>query len=205
MPAKSRSAVLSGYRMKIAILKETRAGERRVALVPESVKRLIKSQIQVVVETGAGQLSQFTDADYEASGATIASNQDAAVADADLVLRLRMPSEDEVAKLKRSSALIAPLYPLSQHALVRQLQEAQITAFAVDSIPRTTLAQMMDVLSSQATVTGYCAVLAAANHLPRFFPMLMTAAGTIAPATALILGAGVAFQRSAPRSDLVRA
>jgi H+-translocating NAD(P) transhydrogenase subunit alpha len=178
--------------MKIAILKETQTGERRVALVPESVKRLTKSQIQVIVETGAGQLAQFSDADYEASGATIASTADAAIADVDLVLRLRMPSEADVAMLKRSSSLIAPLYPLSQHALVRQLQEAQITAFAVDSIPRTTLAQMMDVLSSQATVTGYSAVLAAANHLPRFFPMLMTAAGTIAPATALILGAGVA-------------
>jgi H+-translocating NAD(P) transhydrogenase subunit alpha len=178
--------------MKIALLRETAGGERRVPIVPDSLKRLAAKQLQFSIETGSGDRAGILDRDYEASGATIAPAQEGLLAACDLVLRLRTPALADVARMTEGSALIAPLAPLTSHALVAALAARNITAFAVDTIPRTTVAQMMDVLSSQGTVAGYAAVLAAAQHLPRFFPMLMTAAGTIAPATALIVGAGVA-------------
>ncbi len=177
--------------MKIAVLKEAAAHERRVPIVPDSVKRLGQKMIEVVVESGAGERALFADADYTKEGATIGGAA-ATIAAADALMRLRIPTLDEVALMKEGSALFAPLLPLVNHDLVKALAAKKITSFAVDFIPRTTVAQMMDVLSSQGTAAGYYAVVLAASQLPRFFPMLITAAGTIAPATLLVLGAGVA-------------
>lgn len=178
--------------MKVAVLKESRVTERRVPIVPDSVKRLGQKKIEVVVETGAGERALAADADYAKEGARIESAPGSAVAATDAVIRLRIPTLDDVAAMKEGSALFAPLLPLVNHDLVTALAAKKITSFAVDFIPRTTLAQMMDVLSSQGTAAGYYAVVLAASSLPRFFPMLITAAGTIAPATLLVLGAGVA-------------
>ena len=177
--------------MRIAVRKEG-AGERRVAIVPDSVKRLAARKIDVSVEAGAGSLAFASDDEYRAGGARVDAAVEALLADADAVVQIRPPSIDDVKKLKEGSALVSLLYPLVDHALVRALAARNVTAIAVDMIPRTTLAQMMDVLSSQATAAGYEAVLMAAAALPRFFPTLMTAAGTIAPAKVLVLGAGVA-------------
>ncbi len=178
--------------MKIAVLKEAAVHERRVPIVPDSVKRLGLKKIEVVVESGAGDRALASDADYTKEGASIEQGQPAAIAAADAVMRLRIPTLAEVALLKEGSTLFAPLLPLVNHELVKALGTRKITSFAVDFIPRTTVAQMMDVLSSQGTAAGYYAVVLAASQLPRFFPMLITAAGTIAPATLLVLGAGVA-------------
>ena len=178
--------------MKVAVLSEGLEIERRVPIVPESVKRLGQKKIEVIVEPGAGTRALAADADYAAEGATVAESRAQAIAGADAVMRLRIPSLPEVAEMREGQTLIAPLLPLVHTDLVKALAERKITAFSVDAIPRTTVAQMMDVLSSQATCSGYHAVLMAAAALPRFFPMLITAAGTIAPATALIMGAGVA-------------
>jgi NAD(P) transhydrogenase subunit alpha len=178
--------------MRIAVRKEGAAGERRVSIVPESIKRLAAKKIEVSVETGAGGGSFASDDEYRAAGARVDLSLDALLADADAVVQIRPPSIDDVKKLKAGSALVSLLFPLVDHDLVRALAVRKITALAVDMIPRTTVAQMMDVLSSQATIAGYEAVIMAAAALPKFFPMLMTAAGTIAPARVLVLGAGVA-------------
>lgn len=178
--------------MKIAVLKEAVAHEKRVPIVPDSVKRLGQKKIDVVVEAGAGDRSLALDADYTKEGAKVEAGAAAAIAAADAVMRLRIPTLEEVSAMKEGSVLFAPLLPLVNHDLVKALAARKVTSFAVDFIPRTTVAQMMDVLSSQATAAGYHAVVMAAASLPRFFPMLITAAGTIAPATLLVLGAGVA-------------
>jgi NAD(P) transhydrogenase subunit alpha len=178
--------------MRIAVRKEPAPGERRVAIVPESIKRLAAKKIEVSVEANAGVGSGLSDEEYRAVGARVDKSFDALLADADALVQIRPPTPEEVKRLKEGSALVSLLFPLSSPELVRALASRRVTAIAVDMIPRTTLAQMMDVLSSQATAAGYEAVLMAAGALPRFFPMLMTAAGTIAPARVLILGAGVA-------------
>jgi NAD(P) transhydrogenase subunit alpha len=178
--------------MRIAVRREGAFGERRVSIVPESVKRLAAKKIDASVEAGAGAAAFASDEEYRSAGARIDSTLDALLADADAVVQIRAPRLDEVARLKEGSALVSLLFPLVEHDLVRALAARKITAIAVDMIPRTTVAQMMDVLSSQATAAGYEAVLMAAAALPKFFPMLMTAAGTIAPARVLVLGAGVA-------------
>jgi len=178
--------------MRIAILKEHAHHERRVPIVPDSVKRLAQKKIEIVVEAGAGAGAFFGDADYLREGATIQADAAAAIAAADALMRLRIPTVAEVAAMKEGTTLFAPLLPLLSHELVKALAARNVTSFAVDFIPRTTVAQMMDVLSSQAAAAGYGAVVLAAGALPRFFPMLITAAGTIAPATLLVLGAGVA-------------
>jgi NAD(P) transhydrogenase subunit alpha len=144
------------------------------------------------VEAGAGAAAYASDEDYRAVGARIDATLDAAMADGDAVVQIRPPTLEEVGRLKEGSTLVSLLFPLTSKELVKALAARKVTSFAVDMIPRTTLAQMMDVLSSQATAAGYEAVLMAATSLPKFFPMLMTAAGTIAPARVLILGAGVA-------------
>jgi NAD(P) transhydrogenase subunit alpha len=178
--------------MRIAVPREDAGAEKRVTLVPESVKRLAAKQISTSIEAGAGVRARVSDEEYKAAGGTIETSREALFAGADAIVRVRVPTADEIGKMKEGATLIAPLYPLINPDLVRALVARKMTAIALDLIPRTTLAQMMDVLSSQATAAGYCAVLIAANELPRFFPMLMTAAGTIAPARVLILGAGVA-------------
>ncbi len=161
-------------------------------MVPESVKRLAAKKVDVSIESGAGAASFAADDEYRAAGARVDASLGALLADADAVLQIRPPTVEEIKQLKEGSTLVSLLFPLVNHALVRALAARNVTAVAVDMIPRTTLAQMMDVLSSQATAAGYEAVLMAATALPRFFPMLMTAAGTIAPAKVLVLGAGVA-------------
>jgi NAD(P) transhydrogenase subunit alpha len=178
--------------MRIVVRKESAPGERRVAVVPDSVKRLAGKKIDVTVESGAGEACFAGDDEYRTAGARVESNLVAALADADVVVQIRPPSLADVALLREGTALVSLLFPLTDLELVRALAARKIAALATDMIPRTTLAQMMDVLSSQATAAGYEAVLMAAAALPRFFPMLMTAAGTIPPAKVLGLGAGVA-------------
>lgn len=177
--------------MKIAVLKEAAAHDKRVAIVPDSVKRLAQKKIEVVVESQAGERAMAADAEYQSQGATVVGSAAEAIAAADCVMRLRIPTLSEIDALKEGSVFVGPLLPLVNHEHVKRLAERRITALAVDTIPRTTVAQMMDVLSSQGTAAGYYAVVLAASVLPRFFPMLITAAGTIAPATLLVLGAGV--------------
>ena len=177
--------------MKIAVPKETAAGEHRVALVPDTVARLSDSGLDVAVEAGAGEAAWFPDAAYREAGATISSGSEL-YAGADVVVRVRKPSSDELEAMPEGVTLVAFLEPLTDTEGIEHLSQRGITGFAMEAIPRITRAQSMDALSSQSTVGGYKAALLAADRLPRFFPMLMTAAGTVAPAKVLVLGAGVA-------------
>jgi NAD(P) transhydrogenase subunit alpha len=178
--------------VKIAVPKESAPGERRVALVPETVTRLTGSGLEVAVESGAGTGAWFDDDAYREAGATIAPGPDGLYAGADVVVRVRKPSAGETTAMPEGVTLIAFLEPLTDREGIEQLAQRGIVGFAMESIPRITRAQTMDALSSQSTVGGYKAVLLAADRLPKFFPMLMTAAGTVAPAKVLVLGAGVA-------------
>jgi NAD(P) transhydrogenase subunit alpha len=173
--------------MKLGVTREKAPGERRVALVPETAGKLAAAGFEILVEPGAGAAASFPDAAYADAGATLGSPWDA-----DVVLKVRKPAEDEIARLHEGQLLIGFLDPLADKEGVEQLASRGVIAFAMESIPRTTRAQSMDALSSQATVGGYKAALLAAEHLPRFFPMLMTAAGTVPPAKVLVIGAGVA-------------
>jgi NAD(P) transhydrogenase subunit alpha len=175
--------------MKVVVPKETAPGERRVALVPETVRRL--SSFDIVVETGAGLAAGFPDSEYDAAGAELAA-RDGLYADSGAVVRVARPSAEEVAELAPGTLLIGFLAPLTDPEGIRRLEAHGIVAFAMEAIPRITRAQTMDALSSQSTVAGYKAALLAADRLPRLFPLLMTAAGTVAPAKVLVLGAGVA-------------
>ena len=177
--------------MKIAVPKETAAGERRVALVPDVVRKLTGSGHEVVVQAGAGEAAMIPDSLYEEAGAKIASDP-AAAWDADVVVKVAPPSEEEVGRLKGDSVLIGFLSPLTNSNGVRALAAAGATAFALEAVPRISRAQSMDALSSQSNVAGYRAALMGATLLGRYYPMLMTAAGTIRPAKVLVLGAGVA-------------
>ena len=174
--------------MRIGVPRELEPGERRVALVPDAVTRLAPGGFEVVVEPGAGAAASFPDDAYAAAGASVSDS----VWDADAVAKVRKPTADEVQRLRSGQVLVGFLEPLTDHAGIERLAERGVHAFAMESIPRITRAQPMDALSSQATVSGYKSVLVAADRLPRFFPMLMTAAGTVAPAKVLVLGAGVA-------------
>ena len=169
--------------------KERAAGERRVALVPELAGRLVTSGFEVLIERGAGEAASFPDAAYDEAGARLL---DDVYDEADAVAKVQSPSEAEVARLREGQVLIGFLQPLTDPKGIERLAARGVTAFAMESIPRITRAQPMDALSSQATVSGYKATLIAADRLPKFFPMLMTAAGTVAPAKVLVLGAGVA-------------
>ncbi|MGZ8458650.1 MAG: Re/Si-specific NAD(P)(+) transhydrogenase subunit alpha [Gemmatirosa sp.] len=178
--------------MRIAVLKETADRERRVALTPDAVKRLVAAGHQVVIERGAGAAAYASDADYEAAGAAIAADAATACRDAEVVAKVQRPTPAEAALLPRGSVLVALLQPAQSGELLADLAQRGVTALALERVPRITRAQSMDVLSSQATVAGYKAVLLAASALPRFLPKLTTAAGNITPARALVLGAGVA-------------
>ena len=175
--------------MRVAIPKESWPGERRVAVVADSIARLAARKLEVVVEPGAGLSAGASDRDYEAAGARIAPSREALFADAEAVVQIRPPAAEQIARLPEGALFIALLAPRQDLDRVRALRARRITAVAVDLVPRTTAAQGMDALSSQAIAGGYAAVLEAAHALPRFFPMLMTAAGTIAPARVLVLGA----------------
>ncbi|HYY34356.1 MAG TPA: Re/Si-specific NAD(P)(+) transhydrogenase subunit alpha [Gaiellaceae bacterium] len=175
--------------MKVGVPKETAPGERRVALIPDGVRRLADAGVEVLIEEGAGTAASFLDGAYEEAGGRIVPD---VFGGADLICKVQKPDEGEVGRLRESQALVAFLQPLTSPELVRALADRRVTAFSMDSIPRITRAQPMDALSSQSTVAGYKGVLLAAAHLGKFFPMLTTAAGTIAPARVLVLGAGVA-------------
>jgi NAD(P) transhydrogenase subunit alpha len=177
--------------MRIGVPRERAAHETRVALVPESIERLVGAGHTVLVETGAGDGAACPDDAYADAGASIARGFDD-VAEADVVAAVRLPGAEQIDALRPGSVLVGFLAPLSDPEGVERLSERGVLGFAMESVPRITRAQGMDALSSQATVSGYKAALIAADRLPRFFPLLMTAAGTVAPAKVLVLGAGVA-------------
>ncbi|MCA9113578.1 MAG: Re/Si-specific NAD(P)(+) transhydrogenase subunit alpha, partial [Planctomycetaceae bacterium] len=182
----------------VGVVRETFPGERRVALVPASAAKLVKAGLKVLVEQGAGEEAGFPDSDWQNSGVRLVADRKTVFEQADILLKVRgggadseaLPADLEL--FRPHQVLIGACDPLSSPEAVAQLAERQVTSFALELLPRITRAQSMDILSSMATVAGYRAVLLAATHLPRMFPMLMTAAGTVAPAKVLIVGAGVA-------------
>ncbi len=178
--------------MQIAVLKERRAGEGRVAATPDTVKKLIGLGCQVAVESGAGAAASISDADYTAAGATIAANAATACSSADMVFKIQRPLDEEIGQFKKGSILIAHLSALSSKDTAQALATQGVTTFALELMPRISRAQAMDVLSSQSNLSGYKAVIDAAATFGRAMPMMMTAAGTIAPARVLVFGAGVA-------------
>ncbi len=179
-------------RLIIGVPREIAPNERRVAAIPEAVTRLVGSGVTVLIETGAGEGSFISDDAYAAAGASIVPDARSLYGQAQLVLKVHRPDDRELHLLQPGSTLVAFLAPLTNPDLVQTLAARRVTAFSMDAIPRTTRAQSMDALSSMSTVAGYKAVVMAADHLARFFPLLMTAAGTIPPAKALVIGAGVA-------------
>src|SRR3954470_4276367 len=178
--------------MRVVVLRETIPGEARVALVPESIKKLITGKNEVSVEAGAGEGAGVNDADYEAAGAKVTSDRTKLLPAADVLVCVQRPSPSYMAAMRPGSVVLGFLRPLDEPAALENAVGLKLTTFAVELIPRSTRAQAMDALSSMATVVGYKAVLIAASQLPRMFPMLMTAAGTVIPAKVLVLGAGVA-------------
>ena len=178
--------------MIIAIPKERLAGETRVAATPETVKKLKGLGLDVVVESGAGETTKISDAEYEAAGARIAPDAKSALQNADIVFKVRAPSDAEIGLFKRGAILAALLSPATNKDTIQKLADAGVIAFAMEFLPRISRAQAMDVLSSQANLAGYKAVIDAAAQFGRAMPMMMTAAGTIAPARVLVMGAGVA-------------
>jgi proton-translocating NAD(P)+ transhydrogenase subunit alpha len=178
--------------MKVAVLGESQPGEHRVAIIPASIRELEKAGFDVSVVQGAGESSHYLDAEYADAGATVVANTAAALEGATVALKVQPPSADEVGQLPKNVILISLLSPLTNADLIQKLADQGVTSFALELIPRITRAQRMDVLSSQATVAGYKAVLMGADELGKFLPMFMTAAGTIRPGKVLVLGAGVA-------------
>jgi NAD(P) transhydrogenase subunit alpha len=178
--------------MIAVVLKETTANENRVAATPQTVKDLIKSGLTVRVESGAGEASYITDQDYKDVNAEIFSNQTSILKGADIILKVASATKAEIEKMPDNAAYISLCQTTRELELVKLLNDKNITGFSMHLIPRTTLAQSMDALSSQANIAGYKSVLVGASHLPVYMPLLMTAAGTIPPAKVLILGAGVA-------------
>ena len=178
--------------MKVGTPKETEQGERRVAMVPDTVKALVAAGLEVTVEAGAGAAAYIADDLYEKAGAMIASRGGTILHEADAVLKVQAPRESEISVLKKGAVLISFLQPATQADTVRSLASHGITAFSLELLPRISRAQSMDALSSQASAAGYKAVLMAADRIGKLFPMMMTAAGTVAPTRVLVMGAGVA-------------
>ena len=178
--------------MKVAIPKETAEGERRVALVPDTATKLIGAGLQVSVQAGAGASAYLTDSAYQTAGVTVEPDLSALFNDAGAVLKVQAPDQSEVRLLPKGSVLISFLQPATEAGIVHALAAQGVTAFSLELVPRISRAQSMDALSSQASASGYKAVLMAAEQLGKFFPMMMTAAGTVAPARVLVMGAGVA-------------
>ena len=182
--------------MNVIVPKEIQESETRVAATPKTVKELIKSGLNVLVQSNAGALSHITDSEYAEAGATIIESSGELLKKADVVLKVLPPTLSEIVKLKSNSVLISFCQTTREIAVVKALKEQSVTAFSMHLLPRTTLAQKMDALSSQANIAGYKAVLIASAKLGKYMPLLMTAAGTIRPAKVLILGAGVAGLQS---------
>ncbi|MBU6444267.1 MAG: Re/Si-specific NAD(P)(+) transhydrogenase subunit alpha [Alphaproteobacteria bacterium] len=178
--------------MKLAILKERRPGEARVAATPETVKKLKGLGLDILVESGAGARARVSDTDYEAAGAVVTPDTGQMLGEADIVFSVRGPGEAEIAKMKTGAVLACMLAPYTEKDTIARLAAQGVTAFAMEFIPRISRAQAMDVLSSQANLAGYKAVIDAAATFGRAMPMMMTAAGTIAPARVFIMGVGVA-------------
>jgi len=178
--------------VKVGTPKESAPDERRVALVPDSATRLAAAALEVNVESGAGSAADITDEAYQQAGARIVKGAAALMGEADAVLKVQAPSASEVELIKKGAVLISFLQPATQGDIVRALAKRGVTAFSLELVPRISRAQSMDALSSQASAAGYKAVLMAAGRLGKFFPMMMTAAGTIPPARVLVVGAGVA-------------
>ena len=178
--------------MQITVTAETQKNERRVALIPESVKKLTRAGFSVAMQTGAGKGAGFRDRDYEEAGAIISADRASLLSTGDLLLRVRKPSEDEVGQLKQGAIHISYLDPYNEGKLVDSLASQGVTAISMEMIPRTTRAQKMDALSSQANLAGYVMVIQAAQQLDRILPMMMTPAGTLSPAKVFVIGAGVA-------------
>jgi H+-translocating NAD(P) transhydrogenase subunit alpha len=178
--------------LKVSVPKETTPGERRVALVPEVAGKVAGAGFDVLVQAGAGAEAHLPDADYAEQGATVVPDAGELLREADVVTKVAAPEAPELELLREGTVLIGLLSPMTNQDLVKRLAQGNITSFAMEAIPRTTRAQAMDALSSQAVVAGYRATLAGARHLGKFFPMLITAAGTAKPSRVLVLGAGVA-------------
>jgi len=178
--------------VKVGVPREIEQGERRVALVPDTVKILVAAGLEVAVEAGAGAAAYLGDDLYQTAGATVASRAGTLLRDADAVLKVQAPRESEISLLKKGAVLISFLQPATQGDIVRSLATHGITAFSLELLPRISRAQSMDALSSQASAAGYKAVLMAADRIGKLFPMMMTAAGTVAPTRVLVMGAGVA-------------
>ena len=178
--------------MQIGVLKETHPGENRVAVIPDTVKKLVKLGAELTVESGLGQGSGFADGEYADAGAAVGSNRDDVLSQSDVILRIRKPESDEIDRLKQGCIHISYLDPFNEGELVDALAQHGVSAISMEMIPRTTLSQKMDALSSQANLAGYVAVMMAANSLDRLLPMMMTPAGTIKPARVFVIGAGVA-------------
>jgi proton-translocating NAD(P)+ transhydrogenase subunit alpha len=178
--------------MNIAVLNETGPSEARVAVMPDSVKKLVEAKASVLVETGAGLGAARTDEDYTNAGAKVVSDRNALLADADVLVTVNRPAAEDFNRLKKGAVVLGFLRPLDEPAALTPALENGLTTFSMELVPRITRAQAMDALSSMATVAGYKAVLLGADRIPRMFPLLMTAAGTVPPARVLVLGAGVA-------------
>jgi len=178
--------------VKVLVVRETMPGERRVAATPETVAKMVAAGLEVTVETGAGEEASFPDAAFEAAGAKVVREHAKALAAADIVLRVQPPADGDVKAMRKGALSIGFLQPATSAAAVKALAKHGVTAFSLEMVPRISRAQSMDALSSQASLAGYKAVLMAAVRLGKYFPMLMSAAGTIAPARVLVLGAGVA-------------
>ena len=178
--------------MQIGAPKESHPDEKRVSLVPKDVKKLVRLGIDVSLEEGLGEKAGFSDDEYAEAGASLQENREDLLNTCDIVLRLRKPSGDEISKLKKGSTHISFLDPFNESGLIEDFRKNEITAISMEMIPRTTLAQKMDALSSQANLAGYVMVILACQKLPSILPMMMTPAGTLKPATVFVIGAGVA-------------
>ncbi|MBK8449614.1 MAG: Re/Si-specific NAD(P)(+) transhydrogenase subunit alpha [Saprospiraceae bacterium] len=178
--------------MILGVLKERREGEKRVAITPQVTKQFIDKGFQLIIETGAGELSSYRDQDYIKAGATIAANKGSLLQSCDVAFKINPPLSEEIQVAKKGLVWLSLLYHLSQPALIQEIANAEQTAISMDAIPRISRAQSMDVLSSQSNLAGYKAVLLGSDYMTRAFPLMMTAAGTITPAKILIFGVGVA-------------
>ena len=178
--------------MNIAVPKEVHPGETRVALIPEHIAKLVEMGAHITVETGIGQKLNFSDEDYAKAGASLEANRSNLLQAADMVLRIRKPTMEEVALLKEESIYVSMLDPFNERELIEALMNKRVACISMEMIPRITRAQKMDVLSSQENLAGYVAVIIAAERLDKIFPMMMTPAGTISPARVFVIGVGIA-------------